>query len=255
MSEFGKVRGFEVGPFLECADILMRSDESERALSLLSNLPAHYRDYPPPEVCAMRDKILYSLLTPHSYASVDMDADVGKDVLDTLQRGVWLKELVHELNEKGVSPHIIDVGPGEYWLPIGLYKRGYSFTYHDVGLLQRTAKVAREMVPASMWQSTPPLGQPSIFVAFEIIEHLSDPLELAIEAMRHNLVAPDYVFLSTPLYTFDTKENWDTRGGQPHRRAYTPREFFTQATAIFPGYNWDIRMDSIQIVKGTRDGI
>lgn len=246
----GEVKDFDTKPFLEAAEWLCRADEPERALRLLENLPAYYRDHMPNEVSEMRRDILGSLLTPHAYASVDFDSEVGRDVLDSLLRGRMVKKTLDEI--KG-PVHIVEMGPGEYWLPIGLSQRGYEFTYHDISLLQRTGKQAREIVP-SVWKNTRP-GEsdlPKLFVAFEIIEHLADPKEIATEAARH-CGTPDYIFLSTPLYTFDTKTHWRKPNGQPHLRAYTPSEFVLTANQIFPGYKWELEADQIMVLKGTRN--
>jgi hypothetical protein len=248
----GSVIDFKVQPFLDAAAELMRSDEAERALQLLANLPAYYRDHPPVEAVRMRQDILQSLLTPHAYASIDFDSEVGRDVLDGLSRGVWVKETLHAL---GKPAHLVEMGPGEYWLPLGLWKRGYEFSYKDISLLQRTGGQARELLPRDIFAPIHQIGGPILFVAFEIIEHLADPKEIAIEAARYCVRPPDYVFLSTPLYTFDPKPDWRKLNGQPHLRAYTPQEFFNTACEIFPGYNWDLRHDQIMVLRGTKRGI
>ena len=246
----GEVTGFSTKPFIEAAELLARADEPERALQLLENLPAYYRDNTPPEVLEMRQAIMGSLLTPHAYASVDFDAEVGRDVMDHLLRGRMVKKLVGELNDAGRNPHIVEMGPGEYWLPIGLHKRGYRFSYFDISLLQRTGKQAREYGSFN-WDAQPFENYAKVFVAFELIEHLADPREIAVECARH-CSNPDYVFLSTPLYTYDTKADWRKLNGQPHLRAYTPREFINTACEIFPGYNWELEADQIMVLKGTR---
>lgn len=245
----GEPRDFSAQPFIAAAEQLMRADESERALAVLENLPAYYRDHAPSEVLEMRRAIMESLLTPHAYASVDFDSEVGRDVLEVLLRGRMVKATLDQIDK---PVHIVEMGPGEYWLPIGLYNRGYQFTYQDISLLQRTGRQARAIVPG-VWRSNgPPQPEvPRIFVAFELIEHLADPREIAIEAARH-CGTPDYVFLSTPLYTFDTKPDWRKLNGQPHLRAYTPREFINTACEIFPGYKWELEADQIMVLKGSR---
>jgi hypothetical protein len=256
-----EVKPFELRPFLDAAHELMRFDESERALQLLENLPAYYRDNPPPEAVQMRRDILASLITPHAYASIDFDAEVGRDVMDHLSRGVWIKETFESPDlfrsdggTEALVPHVCEMGPGEYWLPLGLKKRGFDFTYHDISLLKRTGDNARALRPDLRFVDTPPEGAKRIFVAFEIIEHLTDPMEIAIEAARH-CGEPEIVFLSTPLYTFAVKDDWRKKNGQPHLRAYTPQEFFNTACEIFPGYNWDLRHDQIMVLRGTKRGI
>lgn len=257
----GEIEGFTPQPFLDAAELLARSDEPERALLILDNLPARYRDAIPLEVETLRLDILSSLITPHAYASVDFDSKVNLEtcdqVLKSLARGNVASSLLEKLNQEGKSPHLIDMGPGEYWLPLGLYKLGFNFTYHDVSLLRRTGVEARALIPeAKIWQETPPANQPVIFIAFELIEHLSHTKELTVEALRHGGKSPDYVLLSTPMYTFDGSKNkvWRERNGSPHLRAYTPGEFFNEANKLFPRYDWEITHDAVMVLKGIRRG-
>lgn len=243
---------FRVEPFLEAADILCKLDEPERALKLLDNLPGYYRDFPPDEIKALKLDIQKALLTPHAYASVDHDSEVGRhtELMEGTNRGAWVKQSVEQYNELRRVPHVVDMGPGEYWLPIGLFNRSYRFTYHDIALLQRTGRQARETVPGYVWQPNPKDDQPIIFVAFELIEHLADVQEIALEAARHCGRLPDKVFLSTPLYTYAEQKDW--RKCQPHRRTYTPAEFIYAAHSLFQGYKWELQTDALMTLKGER---
>lgn len=255
----GMVEGFTLTPFLDAAELLVQADEPERALQLLDNLPAYYRDNPPREVTTLREQILRSLCTPHTYSQVDMDATIDVRQSVSLLRGLLrgqvfegvMKALSQTSGELGI-PHIVDMGPGEYWLPLGLQTCAYEFTYQDVSLLQRTATQARELLRPEIFRA-PKSEAPYLFVAFELIEHLMNPMELGVEALRHGGRMPDYVFLSTPLYTYDgRKKDWKKREGQPHLRAYTPNEFIQEANRVFPGYRWELKFDQIQVLKGEK---
>lgn len=255
----GEVEGFSTKPFMEAAETLARADEPERALAILENLPAYYREHLPAEVLQLRHEILFSLITPHGYATVDFDSDIGVEksvqCVKNLLRGRKVLEQVEAFNKDGKVPHIVDVGPGEYWLPIGLYQLGFRFTYHDVSLLQRTAKQARELLPPELFKDAYP-DAPKIFVAYELIEHLPQPRELAVEMVRHCGRPADYIFISTPMYTFHAPldKDWKKLYGQAHLRAYTPQEFFTAVSSVFPGYSWELESDQIMVLKGTKNG-
>jgi hypothetical protein len=259
--QIGEIEGFSTKPFLEAAELLARADEPERALAILDNLPAYYRETTPADINQLREQILFSLCTPHVYATVDMDATIDVEnstaQVKGLFRGAVVKDLVEKLNAEEKTPHVIEMGPGEYWLPIGLERLGYRFTYQDISLLQRTARQAREILPAELFKKDPPEGAPVIFVAYELIEHLPWPRELCVEALRQGGKMPDYVFLSTPMCTFDghKEKDWKRRTGQPHLRAYTPQEFFMQARGIFPGYDWELKADSLMVLKGIRHAV
>lgn len=259
IKQAGEIESFSVQPFVEAALMLARADEPERALSVLSSLPAFYRDHVPREIKLLREEILYSLVTPHAYMSVDMDATVDMDhasiVLEKTPRGVIAEKLIASLNEAGSKPHIVEMGPGEYWLPMGLTNKGYQFTYHDISLLRRTGLQAVAHFNDHLFSGPPKESEPYVFVAYELIEHLANPTELAIEALRHSWGRmPDHVLLSTPLYCYDgsATKDWDKKNGQPHLRSYTPQEFLLEANKVFPLYNWEITMEQIMVLKGTQ---
>ena len=256
----GEIVDMSFEPFYDAARILMRSDEPERALKVLDSVPAIYRDHPPKELVLLREQIMFALVTPHAYMSIDMDASVSfehsAEAVDNLARGREARDLVKKLNEAGQVPHLIESGPGEYWLPMGMMKQGLQFTYKDLSLLQRTGEQARKHLPAEIFRDFPIDSQPVVYVGFEIIEHLFDPIELAIESFRHAKRSVDYVLLSTPMYTFDgSHKDWNRREGMAHLRAYTPHEFLNEANRIFKGYNWEIVMDQVMVAKGTKRGI
>lgn len=256
----GEVECWDVTPFLKAAEILIHSDEPERALHLLNNIPARYRDAPPPDVRRLKEEILGAMVTAHAYMTNDMDATVSVEnslhTFEALHRAKRIKEVVMKLNADGHIPHIVDMGPGEYWLPIGLEHLGARFSYHDIGMLGRTARQARELISAHLFADKPASNgkQKTIFCALEIIEHLPSPQDIAIEAARYCGGTPDYVFLSTPLYTYDGKDkNWNRDCGLPHLRAYTPNEFILEANKLFPGFTFSMSADEILLIEGVNN--
>lgn len=248
----------DLDAFLRAARELIRFDEVERALLLLNNLPAYFRDFEPKEVFDLKQKILAAQITAHAYGNSGLDAQVTEDkaltVLHNTLRGQILKKEMNELVLKGIKPHIVDVGPGEYFVPIGLQKLGCDFTYNPVSMDKTAAAVAAPNIN-HVFHVEPRPDTPTLFIALEIIEHLPSTQDLSIEALRHCGKWPEYVHLSTPLYTFDPSDkDWDKLCGLPHLRAYTPREFILEAQRLFPGYNWEYKSDSIQSLRGYKTG-
>lgn len=240
------------------AEELIRFDEVELAQKLLSLVPAHYRDFEVKEIEELKSKILAARITPHAYIHGGCDAQVSVEQADAniegLLRGKILLKEMQAFVPHGTVPHIVDLGPGEYWVPIGLSRRGFVFTYCPIGMDINASSAAADLIK-DVLDYEPPKDRPAIFVAHEVIEHMSHPQDLSIEALRYCGKWPEYVHLSTPLYTFNAGyKMWDKPLGLPHLRAYTPREFIASAQSIFPGYNWEYESDAIQSLRGYKVG-
>lgn len=238
----GEMENFSAQPFLDCANELVRSDEIERALWLLDNLPAYYRDFPPKEVLDLKREILKRVATPQSYAAniadLLIDPETSNGMADS-PRGRMLLEEVNALNLAGQAPHIVDYGPGEYWLPMMLKKEGLEFTYQALYLSENAF---RRALPYFVEHFVKGSG-PKIFVACEIIEHLWQEQELKTEMLKACGLA-DIIHISTPKYTFDGHcpkdwQNYSHRETLGHLRAYTPNEFVNKINQMFPEYAWD----------------
>lgn len=244
-------------PWLLAAQELIRFDEVERALTLLNQLPAIYRDNPIAEIETLKTKIKRALVTPHAYMSAALDQDVDPEHAQRnirwLLRGRILEEEIKQLNAQGKTPHLVDVGPGEYWAPLGLDAWGYKFSYKAVAM-DRVAALKAEEHLAKITDKRKD-GEPTVFIAQEIIEHLPSPQDLVTEALRYCDGWPDYVHISTPCYTFSCgPKDWDKLCGLPHLRAYTPTEFVREVTTLFPGYKWEFKTDAIQSLRGYKTG-
>jgi hypothetical protein len=245
--------------FLEVVEMLLNADEVERALLLLDNPPGYYRDHPTEKMTTLRAKILSAMITAHAYMSSGLDANVmtmpehNKFLMNHVLRGRLIKAEVERYNAKSISPTIVDVGPGEYFIPLGLKANALSFRYRDIVMDQNTQKVAYPLLEVERALGQAHAEGPVIFVALEIIEHLADPRELAVEALRHCHGWPDRIHLSTPLYCFDgAKKEWDRPCGLPHLRTYVPRELIREAQRIFPGYEWEFHMGQPMSLRGQR---
>lgn len=239
---------FNVQPFLDAANILVTADEIERALNLLDNLPAQYRDNQPPEVIALRNEIMARIATPVSYVTIensygpDLDDkhDMGKNSL----RGQMLCKDVREWNDKGQAPHVVDFAPGEFWVPAMLHKAGLVFNYWPV-LLNKVALPKLEEMYADIIKPEPSELEPFIYVAFEIIEHLWSANDIKAESLRWKR-QPDVVHISTPLYSFDQEcMNWRSRDLLGHLRAYSPQELHGILAKLFPEYDQTLTVSQI----------
>lgn len=242
--------------WLEAAKELIRFDEVERALQLLELVPALYRDQPVPEIESLKTQIRAALITPHAYLTSGLDSNVTIDAAITNIQSLLRGKIVLKEVQATPNMHIVDMGPGEYWLPIGLSKLGFfSFSYQPLAFDQGAEAQSRELIKEHVRPKQS--GQPTLFCCHEVIEHLPSTQDITVEALRHCGGWPDFVHLSTPLYTFNTThyfEEWNKPCGLPHLRAYTPREFIREADKLFPGYNWEYATDAIQSLRGYKTG-
>ena len=231
---------------------LIRFDEVERALLVLENVPAFERDNPPPNLAFLKKQILGAICTVNAYTEDCLDQEVdltaGKIIKEQL-RGILVKEEVERYNRLGLTPHIVDMGPGEYGIPIGLKEQGYKFTYKPISCDIKARCRANDLLCDVMTEAK----GPQIFLGLEIIEHLHQPTDLVTEALRNCGGYPERIHLSTPCYTFDIgPKNWRKKSGLPHLRAYTPREFTSKANELFPGYTWQLYQGNILSLRGLR---
>lgn len=247
--------GFDPIACQRYVESLVRLDEVERALLVLDNVPAYYRDHCPENLAKLRADILASLCTTHAYMTAELDPNIDVEIADkwvkhTL-RGMLIAEEVKRYNANGITPNIVDMGPGEYNLPIGLDRMGLEFTYQAVGVDARLSRLAGDFIAKL---SGKPRG-PNVFVALEVIEHLPSPQDIVVEALRHCGSMPDRIHLSTPAYTFDVSEkDWRKPCGLPHLRAYTPLEFGKVAQKLFPGYHWEFYPSELSSLRAVRAG-
>jgi len=255
----GQIPSFDERYFLGCAQILVDADEPERAIHLLTKgLPAYYRDNPTPSIKAYIQYIQMALMTGNAYADCKDDSifcddtERAKQILNNTLRGQLVVSSIQEYNSYEKTPHIVEMGPGEYWLPIGLKAEGLKFTYQDIAVNEFT-KDKSKSITRSVWNGTAPL----IFCAQEVIEHLTNPHDLAIELMRTTYgQGANEIHISTPLYTYDGSPKPITklkRNGLPHLRAYTPNEFYSEAIKIFgASYKWELQVSQVMSLVGKK---
>lgn len=243
----GKPNFFDIDKYCDCIEGMILADEVERAFWMLDNPPAWYRDNPPERLREIKQSLHQAMFTPFDYKKADWEAyEQSKDEnLPTPspdywhERGEVLAETVRKLNKDGIKPHIMELGPGTHWLRLGLRRRERRFTYEAQSLARVDVRT---------------LGDgPNILVAFELIEHLQNENELYQAYLKFNRKA-QYIFISTPLYTYGGGMNVWREQALGHLRAYTPKEFQRVVTAMFEGYDWKhyINNDGTQVLQGER---
>ena len=241
--ECGKLAFFDLNPYLHVADILTAGDEPMMALKVLDMVPGFYRDHYPLEMQSKKRQIISKLATPGFYVTNPYDSLVRADsshlVVEGTLRGSLIFEDVQKYNREGIEPHIVDLGPGEYWLPIGLKKKGCKFSYQPIGLCTEAHNKAKDHILLELSKKPDPKS-PRIFVSCELIEHLHHEADIRTDCERIGCV-PDIIHISTPKYSFDgrpEKFRWQEQGDLGHLRTYTPAEFKSVVVKMWPEYKW-----------------
>ncbi len=240
MNKLGCLDNFKLQPFLDVANELMRADETTRALWVLDNLPAYQRDHVPPEVTELKREIQKRIATANFYATsrgYELNApDDSSFHMDKSLRGMMLIKDIQNLNKLGLFPHLVDMASGEYWTPQMLNNKGLHFSYFPLYVNHPSHEHYHSRYMDHL-REKPVEGQPVIFFAGEVIEHLWKEDEIKY-CMERDVGLADIVHISTPCYTFDTVcKNWLEKNDIGHLRAYTPMEFTKTVTEMFPEYS------------------
>lgn len=227
----GKPNYFDPDIYCSAVEQMIMSDEVDRALRMLENVPAYYRDHPTPRMKEIKESLHRQLFTPAQYHAADIETrECSVQELEQYfpHRAQILFQKIKELNQNGIKPNIMEIGPGSFWLPYSLRHNLAEFTYEFQSLDKRTLPF-----------DTPPESTGiNIFVAFELAEHLSNEDELYRAYLKFGKNA-DYLYLSTPLYTCSAvSPNW-RENALGHLRTYTPREFSSLCVKMFGSdYGW-----------------
>lgn len=247
---------------LTYADFLISADETLMAEWLLTRgMPGYYRDYVPKEIRELKAKLHRFMMNSSDYNNNPQDVLVMDEPeravknFQHLLRAQLIEKSIKAYNDKEIIPHIYEMGPGEYWLPIGLAQLGYKFTY-DCTYLSQPAYVKamnklEELGVKKMILET--AESPTIFVACEILEHLANPQEIVACVAKNNL-DPTEIHVSTPLYTFGhgnpgwAQEHNRAQGG--HLLTFTPQEFVGLVSSLFPQYAFTYHAGEIQSLVG-----
>lgn len=187
-------------------------------------------------------QILESLVTAYGYKSLGEDAtaissEQAKLTVQSLSRGKAVWRFAEKVRGKF---NLIDVGPGTYWLPLGLEAMQYDFRYIPVTMNDQVLhRMMREKKLKPFERALPTL--PSCLVAFEIIEHLMNPIELMIDGVQaNNGKLPEFVMVSTPDGCFDPVKEKTGPKAQPHLRTYSADSLRRQLEYFFFPYDWSV---------------
>lgn len=246
---------FDPKPFVEAALQLIRSEDTNKAIQLLTDmLPSYYRDNPPQQIKELVGEIRRAKWLTSDYSTNNKDdikpMEHNKNAVEGLLRFKVIKDEILKANEAGIIPHLVDLGPGDFTMPLGLNGHNCKFTYHPIGVYENAKAEAKKLLE-HLWVEYPVKDKPVWFVAYEIIEHLENELEIR-QQMDRLPKLPDRVFCSTPLYTF-ASGNLTWRETQiAHIRTYTPDEFFVVCRKLFPEYNLQYVPFEIQMVVGDK---
>lgn len=237
---------------LEHAEYLVTQDETELALKVLEMVPAVYRDKKIIEIENLKSLIHSKILNLMDLSADQRDMPKNPShslaFLNGTLRGRLLRDAVTEANKNHISPHLIDFGPGDYCFPIAMNTLGLQFTYSAI-TLNKTAEVAAAEILGSQYKPLDYTSSNSWFIAYEIIEHLSQPRDM-LQFYHMITIPPKKIFLSTPKYCFGPGTvNWKTEGIH-HLRAYTPSEFIIAVQTLFGSKNWTFHDDPVMCIVG-----
>lgn len=235
----GQPTFFNMDVYLSVVGMMINADEPIRALWMLDNVPAFFRDNPPPQLLDMREKLHRQLWTSVQYSGIYRGVTITPE--HTAQhwplRAKLLEEEIRDLNSKGIIPNVCELAGGSGWLPAGMKHKELQFSYEHMSL----DGVSLEQQECSY----------NIFVAFELIEHLSDPWDIYRNALKFKR-SFNLVVLSTPLYTFEGgMDDWENRE-LGHLCTFTPGEFHKIANEMFKGYAWTCALDSTIVLMGKK---
>lgn len=252
-ANIGRPTWFDVDKYLSSVEEMITCDEVTNALTMLDIMPGYYRDYPPPAVKQIKQRLLERFFTTLDYAKDGCTWETGAGAMDqataldhlNLERGALAFKYATMYSG---DLHIYELAPGNYWLPVALSAAGCKFTYYGPSLNTRMQEEAAANLPNWFLSQTP---SKSMFVCFEFIEHLQDPGEIYHHYVKSGLDA-DVILLSTPKYTFGGgMGDWYNKD-LGHVRTYTPNEFKQFAEKHWPKHNWMIHDGPVMCLAGEK---
>lgn len=237
----GRPSFFDVDRYLDCVEAMITCDEVERAFLLLDNMPAYYRDNVPERAREIRQSLHEALFTPAQYAAADRLGE-NEDISQLKEYFPPRTQILADIMREVDAPHLMEIGPGAFWLPHSLLNQGLKFSYEYQSL------------GGPGFKSEVATGTTNIFVAFELIEHLHMEAEIYQAYLKFKKKA-QFVLLSTPLYTFAGGMRVWRGHALGHLRAYTPDEFLKAARGMFTGFEFSKLYkceDGTMVIVGTR---
>lgn len=256
----GYPQHFDKDLYLKAVEQMIMADELITALYMLDHMPAWYREHGCLEAAQLKAKLYKTLWAAEDYSHDPHEEDLSlivkskeQDERFTYPRYPLTRDLVKDLNSKGIIPHIHEVGPASFWMPLWLMQDGCDFTYDCSTVQKKSLAKAKAFEPLqSKWlKSTEAMDKYRIFLALEVIEHLWHEEEL----YQYYVKAGgnfDNVVVSTPHgCCFNGASDWDTRP-LGHLRCYTPKEFGETCVRVFPNYKWEIYDNVLMVIIGRK---
>lgn len=244
MNEQGKPLFFDPDIYLSAIEMMINADEVERALWMLDNFPAYYRDNPTRRALEIREALHRAVWTPVQYKGIYQDVVIDENHTKTHWplRAQALEKIVRAQNEAGKTPYIMELAGGSNWIEAGLGHKGLKVDY---------AQLSLDEPRALKYHPTLDQTTKKIFVCFELIEHLSNEFEIYQNYLKFGPVA-DVIILSTPLYTYNGgMPNWSKRE-LGHLRTYTPKDFVGIASKMFLNKEWSMTTgDGTMVLVGS----
>ncbi len=143
-ANIGRPAYFNVDKYLDCVEEMITADEVERALWMLDNMPGWYRDNVPSKARDMKDRLLTKFFTTLDYSTELIEEQLVGHLDKMISRGELVMNFCKTLNENGKIPHIIDIGPGNYWLPGLLQAYEIQFNYFGPAMNRNLQALAQE---------------------------------------------------------------------------------------------------------------
>lgn len=246
----GCPRLFSMELHLLAVQQMIRSDEVAEALRMLDNVPGYYRENPHPAAITVKKVLLRQLVHPlwYSRQAHDYDWDVARGAFDACwpRSHAVLKEVL-EFNAQGIIPTVVDLAPGVFWLPVGLEQRNAKFKYQPMTLNHLSLHKFKEEFPTIELVDTP--QDNTIFCAFELIEHLWNPVEIFQHYLQLGTI-PKFIMISTPLYTYNCPaDQWHT-ADLAHLRTYSKQDLITYCHTHWPNYDWALCPEEVMVIIG-----
>lgn len=234
--EIGKPNKFNIQKYIECINEMILADEVSYALDMIDKVPGYYRDNKPKELIDLKNNLLKRLFDTKAY--IDCESPIEKqNMIGALPEGLWyprgqvLFEEIKKYNKEGKTPFVYELSPGSGWIMANIEAGGGKFDYKACDLNPKIENHLKEIFP---WKDKPE-NQPTIFVCHELIEHLSNPQDIAHHLVRTGIDF-DQIHISTPKYTFaGGLETWENNH-LGHLRTWTPSEFVRYFSENFLGY-------------------
>lgn len=257
--EIGLPRYFDVNLYLDAVESMICADEIKFAISMLDNLPGYYRDHVPARAKDIRSRLYGQCMTVQDYINDREELIERSEVHHKAPikdhwrlphfspRGELIVNIVRDLNAEGFCVNIVELGPYNYWLPIGLADQNLDFIYTPISI---NPHVKSQI--STKTTSDKPIK--NIFICFEVIEHLWFEDEI-VHYFYKTQMDPDFVLISTPKYTCGNGLfNWDSRV-LGHIRTWTPGELTTWCRKHWPDLDWFYVDSQMMVMVGQRKSV